>query len=224
GAGSRRARGSIRGRLAIATASRSIPDPCLRRRHVVACHPCKNSTGSRKGEGYLTLCSVGLSRPGRGAKSDDSIVGSGRGAFRAWLVGVGSRPKPDLGQEPTRNHEANEVVPLIDDQADREAAELRTGQRYDEHRNLNCGDGLAQPSLDRLALSSHIHDDVVSSVRVYANPRQTPRPDVGEAYEAARVMGCAGTSSWNDAPLVTGKRQAVADTSGRLTAGRPRRG
>ena len=94
--------------------------------------------------------------------------------FRSWLVGVGGGPKPDLGQETTRNHEANEVVPLIEDQADGEAAELRTSQGHDERRNLICGDGLAQPSLDRVALSSHIHDDVVSSVRVYPNPRQTP--------------------------------------------------
>ena len=92
----------------------------------------------------------------------------------AWLVGVGGGPKPDLGQETTRNHEANEVVPLVQDQADGEAAELGTRQRRDERGDLKSGDGLAQPSLDRVALSSHIHDDVVSSVRVYPNPRQTP--------------------------------------------------
>ena len=115
--------------------------------------------------------------------------------FRSWLVGVGGGPKPDLGQETTRNHEANEVVPLVQDQADGEAAELGTRQRRDERGDLKSGDGLAQPSLDRVALSSHIHHDVVSSVRVYANPTQTPRPDVGEAYEPARVVGCAWTSS-----------------------------
>jgi len=111
------------------------------------------------------------------------------------LVWVGGGPKPDLGQETTRNHEADEVIPLIEDQADGEAAELGTRQRRDERGDLKSGNGLAQPSLDRLALSSHIHHDVVSSVRVYANPTQTPRPDVGEAYEAARVVGCAWTSS-----------------------------
>jgi hypothetical protein len=120
-------------------------------------------------------------------------------------------------QDKARNHE-------VDEDLDGEAAKFRTGQCRDERRDLVCGDGLAQPSLDRLTLSSHIHHNVVSSVRAYANPTETPRPDVGEPYEGMRVAGCALTSSSDDAPLVTGKRQAVADSSGRLTAGRPPRG
>jgi hypothetical protein len=111
-------------------------------------------------------------------------------------IGVASSTKPDLGEDTTRNHDADQAPPLVEDQADVEAAELRTRQRGDECRDLSRGDRLDQASLDQLAFSRHIHHDVVATVWVYSkfDPDTFDdggRRDVGEAYAVTSPMAPA---------------------------------